>query len=155
VATFGPAEIPRVLLVRPDVRDTALAIMGDFERAYPGLKLFVPALGGYRSDDEQLATYERSLKEGFRAAPPGKGAYHTRGAAIDLQIVGTDQDAERDQQDPRYVKLGDIIRAHGYRAGLYFTSGQPDPYHLDTGEPWDVVEAKWSETKKKIMSLSA
>jgi hypothetical protein len=153
MALYGPAELPRVLLVRPDVRAIGLLVMADFETAFPGDKLFVPAFGGWRSDDEQEQIYERSLTEDFRAAPASGHAYHTKGAALDLQIVGTDQDPARDQRDPRYVRLGAIIERHGYRAGVNFRSGDPDPYHLDTGEPWPTVLAQWDALKKKILCL--
>lgn len=152
MAIYGPNELSRVLLVRPDVRAVGLQIMADFEAAYPGQKLFVPAFGGWRSDDEQSQIYDNSLREGFRAAPPTGHPYHTKGAALDFQIVGTEQNPARDQQDPRYIRLGAIIESHGYRAGVNFRTGKPDPYHADTGEGWDVVTAKWDDAKKKLLS---
>jgi hypothetical protein len=155
VAIYGPAEIPRVLLVRPDVQDFGLRVMRKFEARFPGEKLFIPAFGGYRSPDEQEQIWERSQAEGFRAARPDGKPYHTVGAALDFQVVGTVQNPDADKRDPRYIALGQIIEAEGFRAGINFRSGLPDPYHADTAEPWDVATARWDDMKKKISSFLA
>lgn len=154
MALYGPAEIPRVLLVRPDVRDTGLRIMAKFEARFPGQKLFVPPFGGWRSPDDQSRIYDDSLAGGYRAAPPDGHPYHTKGAGEDYQIVGTVQNPAVDQHDPRYIALGEIIESEGYRAGINFSSGLPDPYHSDTGEPWDVVEAKWEQFSQNVFFWS-
>lgn len=146
MAYFSPVEWARVALVRADVRAAVLKTMNDFETA-TGLKTFVPENGGYRGEGVQAAIYADSLASGFRAAPAGSSP-HEYGAAIDLQIVGTSQDPARDHADPRYKQLADCGRANGLRAGFYFTSGLPDPYHLEAPETLSAWQAAWGEEKK-------
>lgn len=148
MARFGPAEFLRVALVRPELRELVLRVMAAWELRYPGQKLYVPFNGGYRAEGVQAAIYADSTRAGFRAAPPGHSP-HEYGAAIDLQIVGTKQDADRDQADPRYRALADIAVAHGLTAGFYFRSGKPDPYHLELSEPLELMRSTWDGLKKK------
>lgn len=151
MAFFSPIEAVRVALVRSDVRDAVLATMNDFE-AKTGRKLFVPADGGFRTESDQTRIYADSLAQGFRAAPPGKSP-HQLAAAIDLQLVGTTQDAERDQRDPLYRQLAEIATSHGLRAGFYFKTGKPDPYHFEAAETDDVMRAQWDAKKKHLSTL--
>lgn len=148
MALFSPVEWARVALVRPELRAAVLAVMADWERAFPGQKLFVPFDGGYRAEGVQARIYADSTREGFRAAPAGHSP-HEYGAAIDLQVVGTTQNAERDHDDPRYQRLAEIAVLHGLRAGQYFRTGRPDPYHLELSESLEVMRATWDGLKKK------
>jgi hypothetical protein len=145
---FSPLEWPRVALTRPELRDAILAVGDEWEAAFPGQKLAVPAQGGYRAEGVQAAVYADSVTSGFRAAPAGQSA-HEYGAAIDLKIVGVDQNADADQLDPRYRKLAEIAVRHGLRAGFYFTTGKPDPYHFELAESLDTMRAEWEGLKKK------
>lgn len=144
MAYFGPLEWVRVALCRPELRTAVLAVMADWEGRYPGQHLFVPYNGGFRAEGVQASIV--AAGDG-RAAPPGDSA-HEYGAAIDLQIVGTDQDARRDHLDERYRTLASLAVAHGLRAGYNF-SGDPDPYHLELSETLETMKAQWDGLKKK------
>lgn len=148
MAIFGPAEWPRVALVRPELRATVLDVMKAWEVRFPGQKLFVPEKGGFRGEGVQEGIYTDSLASGFRASPAGY-SMHEYGAAIDLQIVGTEQNATKDKADQRYRALADIAVASGLRAGFYFSGGLPDPYHFELAESLDVARATWEGLKKK------
>lgn len=149
---FSPLEWPRVALIRPELRETILVVGSEWEQLYPGQKLTVPYNGGWRAEGVQAGIYADSIAQGFRAAPPGESG-HEYGGEIDLKIVGVPQNAERDQRDPRYRALADIAVRHGLRAGFYFKSGKPDPYHFGLSEPLEVMRAKWEGLKKKGSAL--
>lgn len=154
MAFFSPTEWTRVALVRDDVRAAVFATMAEFERR-TGHTTFVPYNGGFRAEGVQAQIHADSLARGFRAAPAGKSP-HEYGAAIDLQITGTNQNAEKDQKDARYKLLADIARSYGLKAGFYFTSGKPDPYHFEADESLSVMRDKWTVQKKsQSRSLSA
>lgn len=149
---FSPLEWPRVALVRPELRETILAVGSEWEQEFPGEKLTVPMHGGWRAEGVQSVIYADSIANGFRAAPPGESP-HELGAGIDLKIVGVPQNAEKDQQDPRYRRLAEIAVKHGLRAGFFFTRGKPDPYDFTMNESLDVMRAKWEGLKKKGSQL--
>lgn len=151
MALFGPIELARVLLVRPEIRAAVLSTMTDFEAA-TGHKTFVPTDGGYRTSADQARIYADSLAGAFRAAPAGESP-HEYGAAIDLQIVGTEQNAAVDQQSTLYHQLAVIGQGYGLRAGYFFRNGLPDPYHFDSNEDFPTMQAKWEDLKKKISTL--
>lgn len=152
MARFGPLELVRVALVRQDVKDAVLATMQAFEDQ-TGMKTFVPEDGGYRSMSTQTEVYADSLKEGFRAAPPGKSK-HEFGAAIDLQIINADgtvreQNAAVDESDPDYELLATLGESNGLIAGKHFSSGDPDPYHFESSDSLEVCAEKWDALTKE------
>lgn len=152
MALYGPLELPRVAFVRPDVRVFGLRVMAKFEARFPGEKLFIPPGGGYRTDAEQAADYAAGVAGGYRVEPPeseGGKPVHVKGAGLDFQVVGTDQNPAVDRNDPRYIGLGEIIESEGYIAGINFRSGLPDPYHSQPNETWEETVAKWEALKKK------
>lgn len=145
MAFWSPLEWPRVALLDPAFRASVLAGMEEWEKAYPGKKLAVPYNGGFRAEGVQ----ETIVDAGDGRAAPAGLSLHEYGEAIDLKIVGVEQNAARDQNDPRYRKLGEIMQRRGLRAGVFFRSGDPDPYHIDTGNSVAVARANWERLKKK------
>lgn len=142
MAFLGPIEAARVLLLRPDVHAKLVALMQAYEDR-TGNHATVPDQGGYRTNATQAAIAADSLAQGFRAAPAGESP-HEFGAAFDLHIVGfTTGDPAKDKANPQYAILAEEAVKLGLRAGASFKKGLPDPYHFDTGETLDVMEAKW------------
>ncbi len=142
---WGPLELARLALVRSDVQERITRVRDRFENA-TGIAVYV--ISGWRSQQEQAATYADSLKEGFRAAPANTSR-HPLGAAVDIGISGHVSSAEHDQKDPLYKQLADIAVQEGLKAGYYFHGGDPDPYHFEADEPLSTSQAIWAKLVKE------
>lgn len=131
MAYLSPLEYARVRLLLPRFVSKLSQLMDNFEKR-TGKKTVV--VSGHRDDAEQTAIYADSLKQGYRAAPPGRSKHPY--AAADLNIVGeTAGDAAKDQQNPYYGILAEEARKLGLKAGYDFKGGKPDPYHIEDPAP--------------------
>src|SRR4051812_12411215 len=110
MAFFGPIELAKLALVRADVVSAVKQMMDEFE-AETGHKSYIKS--GWRSKDEQAATYADGKASGYRASSADTSR-HPLGAAVDVVIVGTGKDAAADQKNPLYKTLAVI----GVRNGL-------------------------------------
>lgn len=149
MAGLSPREQLELALARPELVQAVDALMKRFYERTGKVLSVVPDDGGVRSTKQQAQIYADSLKEGFRAAPPG-GSMHEMGAAADLHVVGeTSGDAVTDQKSAFYRIMGDEAVKLGLRAGFYYKSGLPDPYHVELNETITQAQEKWKALSAK------
>lgn len=131
MAYLGPIEAARVALLLPRFVARLTQLMDNFEKR-TGKKTVV--VSGRRGNDEQARIYADSVRQGFRASPPGRSKHQY--AAADLNIIGeTSGDAARDQRNPHYAILAEEARKLGLKTGFDFKGGLPDPYHIEDAAP--------------------
>lgn len=124
-----PAELARVALLQPALRNAVPAIVQDIEQA-TGKAVTIPPHGGWRSSASQAALYAARASNPYPVAAPGT-SYHEFGGAVDLDIIGgTDAD---------YQTMRDIVQ------GTYgLVSGYPgDQVHVRLNESLAQVQADW------------
>lgn len=85
---------------------------------------------GTRLYDAQAALYERHLKGGPRASPPGLSA-HQYGLAVDVAPDGSPAPGLQPDYSPAaYQVLAEEVRVAGLTWGGDFRSGRPDRPHV-------------------------
>lgn len=140
MAYLSPAELLRVANLLPRFVSKLTQLMDNFEKR-TGRKTKV--VSGHREDAEQAAIYADSLAHGYRASPPGRSKHQY--AAADLNIIGATSSAAADQANPLYAILAEEARKLGLKPGFDFTSGLPDPYHIEDPASLDELAREHAE----------
>lgn len=81
-----PAELTRIALLQPQLRNAVPSLVQDIEDA-TGKRVSIPPNGGWRSYATQAALFANRATNPYPVVAPGT-SYHEVGAAVDLDIVG-------------------------------------------------------------------
>ena len=128
--------IKRIATLHPKLRSECAEIVASINNAGVGLRI----TQAYRTFDEQKALYDKYVKGGPKAAPPGL-SYHNYGLAIDFCLLHTDgsisfnmsEDMDKDKKAD-WMEVVNAFTAKGWKWGASFK----DNDHLEKSFSYDI-----------------